>query len=104
MVRALSNTDLIRKLLAMKIEATTAEMLAVCRTHIAIADNMSSMGLSTKAISAVQKTMKQSSTHSTPCGQLHKTSHPWERARPSKGLYLPLLPEDWSLEAEVQEV
>ena len=50
----------------MKIEATTAEMLAVCRTHIAIADNMSSMGLSTKAVSAVQKTMKKSSTHSTP--------------------------------------
>ena len=39
----------------MKIEATTAEMLAVCRTHIAIADNMSSMGLSTKAVSAVQE-------------------------------------------------
>ena len=61
MVRALSNTDLIRKLLAMKIEATTAEMLAVCHTHITITDNMSSMGLSTKAISAVQKTMKKSS-------------------------------------------
>ena len=45
MVRALSDTDLIRKLLAMKIEATTAEMLAVCCTHITIADNMSSMGL-----------------------------------------------------------
>ena len=72
--RALSNTDLIRKLLAMKIEATAAEMLAVCRTHIAIADNMSSMGLSTKAISAVQKTMKKSSTHSTPCGNCTKTS------------------------------
>ena len=55
MVHALSNTDLIRKLLAMKIEATTAEMLAVCHTQIAIADNMSSMGLSTKAVSAVQK-------------------------------------------------
>ena len=55
MVRALSDTDLIRKLLAMKIEATTAEMLAMCRTHIAIADNMSSMGLATKAIGTVQK-------------------------------------------------
>ena len=51
MVRALSDTDLIRKLLEMKIEATTAEMLAVCCTHITIADNMSSMGLSTKAVS-----------------------------------------------------
>ena len=49
MVHALSDTDLIRKLLAMKIEATTAEMLAVCQTHIAIADNMSSMGLATRA-------------------------------------------------------
>ena len=64
MVHALSDTDLIRKLLAMKIEATTAEMLAVCHTHIAIADNMSSMGLSTKAISAVQKMMKKASSHS----------------------------------------
>ena len=32
MVHALSNTDLIRKLLAMKIEATTTEMLAVLQT------------------------------------------------------------------------
>ena len=72
MVHALSDTDLIRKLLAMKIEATTAEMLAVCHTHITIADNMNSMGLSTKAISAVQKTMKKSSTHSTPCGNCTK--------------------------------
>ena len=39
MVRALSDTDLIQKLFAMKIEATTAEMLAVCWAHIAIADN-----------------------------------------------------------------
>ena len=40
MAHALSDTDLIRKLLAMKIKATTAEMPAVCRTHIAIADNV----------------------------------------------------------------
>ena len=72
MVHALSDTDLIRKLLAMKIEATTAEMLTVCHTHIAITDNMNSMGLSTKAISAVQKMMKKSSTHSTPCGNCTK--------------------------------
>ena len=87
----------------MKIEATTAEMLAVCRMHIAIADNMNSMGLSTKAISAVQKMIKKSSTQH-PMWQLYKMSHSRERALPSKGLYLPLLPEDWSLEAEVQEV
>ena len=84
MVCALSNTDLIRKLLVMKIEATTAEMLAVCRTHIAIADNMSSMGLSTKAISAVQKTMKKSSTHSAPCGNCTKRHTPRREHYPAK--------------------
>ena len=84
MVRALSDTDLIRKLLAMKIEATTAEMLAVCHTHIAIADNMSSMGLSTKAVSAVQKTMKKSSTHSTLCGNCTKHHTPGREHCPAK--------------------
>ena len=72
MVRTLSNSDLIRKLLAMKIEATTAEMLAVCCTHIAITDNMSSMGRSTKAVSAVQKMTKKASSHSNPCGNCTK--------------------------------
>ena len=84
MVRALSDTDLIRKLLAMKIEATTAEMLAVFRTHIAITDNMSSMDLSTKAVSAVQKTMKKSSTHSTPCGNCTKHHTPGREHCPAK--------------------
>ena len=105
MVHALSDTDLIRKLLAMKIEATTAKMLAVCRTHIAIADNMSSMGLSTKAVVKCSTEDDKETTHTRqPMWQLHKMPHSRERALPSKGLYLPLLPEDWSLEAEVQEV
>ena len=34
-----------------------------------------------------------------PLWQLHKTPHSRERALPSKGLHLPFLPEDWSLEA-----
>ena len=84
MVCALSDTDLIRKLLAMKIELTTAEMLAVCCMHMAIADNMSSMGLSTKAISAVQKTMKKSSTHSTPYGNCTKCHTPGREHYPAK--------------------
>ena len=75
MVYALSNTDLTRKLLAMKIEVTT-EMLAVCHTHIAIADNMSSMGLSIKAVNAVQKMMKKSSTHSSSCSKCTKHHTP----------------------------
>ena len=36
--------------------------------------------------------------------QLDKMPHSRERALPGKGLHLPFLPEDWSLEAEVQEV
>ena len=84
MVRALSNTDLIRKLLAMKIEATTAEMLAVCHTHIAIADNMSSMGLSTKAVSAVQKMTKKASSHGNPCGNCTKHHTPGREHCPAK--------------------
>ena len=84
MVRALSDTDLIRKLLAMKIKATTTEMLAVCRTHIAIADNMSSMGLSTKAISAVQKMTKKASSHGNPCGNCTKHHTPGREHCPAK--------------------
>ena len=84
MVHALSDKDLIRKLLAMKIEATTAEILAVCCTHIAIADNMSSMGLSTKVISAVQKMMKKASSHSIPCGNCKKCHTPGREHCPAK--------------------
>ena len=84
MVRALSDTDLIRKLLAMKIEATTAEMLAVCHTHITIADNMSSMGLSTKAVSAVQKVIKKASSHGNPCGNCTKRHTPGRKHCPAK--------------------
>ena len=84
MVRALSDTDLIRKLLEMNIEATTAEMLAVCHTHITIADNMSSMGLSTKAVSAVQKMTKKPSSHSSPCGNCTKHHTPGREHCPAK--------------------
>ena len=83
MVHALSKTDLIRKLLAMKIETTTAEMLAVYCTHIAITDNMNSMGLSTKTISAVQKTMK-SSAHSISYGNCTKCHTPGREHCPAK--------------------
>ena len=84
MVCALSNIDLIRKLLAMKIEATTAEILAVCCTHIAIADNMSSMGVSTKAVSTVQKMMKKSSTPGSSYGNCTKHHTPGRQHFPAK--------------------
>ena len=80
MVHALSDTDLIRKLLAMKIEATTAKMLAVYRMHIAIAHNVSS----TKAGSAVQKMTKKPSTRSSPCGNCMKHHTPGREHCPAK--------------------
>ena len=79
LVHALSDTDLVRKLLAMKMEATTAEMLATCRTHIAIADNMSSMGLATKTVNAVQKVPKK-----TQCGNCTKPHAPGQQHCPAK--------------------
>ena len=69
LVCALSDTDLVRKLLAMKMEATTAEMLATCHMHIAIADNMSLMGLTTKVVNAIQKVPRK--TQSDNCTKPH---------------------------------
>ena len=59
----------------MKTKATTAEMLA---------DNMSSMGLSTKAVSAVQKMMKKASSHGNPCGNCTKCHTPGREHCPAK--------------------
>ena len=83
MVCALNDTDLNRKLLAMKIEAMNAKMLAVCRTHLAIADNMSSMGLVTKAIGTVQK-MKKPQAHGSPCSNCTKCYTPGREHYPVK--------------------
>ena len=80
MVHALRDTDLIWKL---KIEATTAEMMAVCQMHIAIADNMSLMGLATKAIGSVQK-MKKPQLHSSPCSNCTKCHTPGRERCPAK--------------------
>ena len=44
-VRALSDRELVKKLLALDLTATTARMLEVCHTHIAISDNLEAMGL-----------------------------------------------------------
>ena len=79
LVHALSDTDLVRKLLAMKMEATTAEMLATCCTHIAIADNTSSMGLATKTVNAIQKVPKKSQ-----CGDCTKPHAPGRQHCPAK--------------------
>ena len=55
----------------MKIEATRAKILAVCCMRIAIANNMSSMGLVTKAINAVKKTNKKGFSTCDNCTKCH---------------------------------
>ena len=73
--------NLVKKLLTMKIEATTAEMLAACRTHIAISDNMSSMGLTTSTVNAVQKFPKKSGGN---CGNCTKPHGPGRQNCPAR--------------------
>ena len=56
LVRALDDRDLVKKLLALPIKETTAKMLEVCRTHIAINGEMEAMGLgSSKTVHVIQK-------------------------------------------------
>ena len=63
----------------MKMEATTAEMLATCCTHIAIADNIPSMGLATKTVNAIQKVPRK-----TQCGNCTKPHAPGRQHCPAK--------------------
>ena len=58
-VRALSDKELVKKLLALDLTATTAKMLEVCRTHIAISDNLEAMGLKEqKTVNAIRRQNK----------------------------------------------
>ena len=59
-VHALFDSDLICKLLALKLTATTSEMLELCCTHITISDNMSAMGLTgSKTVNAIHQQKQQ---------------------------------------------
>ena len=69
-----------------------------------IADNMTSMGLSTKAASAVQKMTKKPPTHGSPCGNCTKCHTPGREHCPAKDSTCHSCQKNWSLEAEVQEV
>ena len=44
-VYTLSDKDLVKKLLALDLKATTTKMLEVCETHIAISNNLDALGL-----------------------------------------------------------
>ena len=53
-IHALSDSDLVCKLLALKLTATTSKMLELCHMHIAISDNMNAMGLTgSKTVNAI---------------------------------------------------
>lgn len=92
LVRALTDRELVRKLLAMDIKATTAQMLDKCRTHIAISNNMDQMGLgSSKSVNAIRRQgpkPKQETTkgpkkqHS--CGNCTKDHAPGRTSCPAK--------------------
>lgn len=96
-VRALNDKDLVRKLLSMKISATTAEMVEVCNTHIAITDNCNAMGLSgpTKTVNAIhhgkpkqrrpgQKGPPPSQGTNHQCGNCTQTHPPGRKSCPAK--------------------
>ena len=69
----------------MKIEVTTAEILAVCHTYIAIADNMNSIyAYLPKLLVQYKKMMKKSSTHGNSCGNCTKHHTPGRDHFPTK--------------------
>ena len=56
LIQALSDKDLVKKLLALDLKATTSKMLEVCWTHITISDNLDAMGLAgSKPIHAIHQ-------------------------------------------------
>ena len=90
-VRALSDKELVKKLLALDLTATTAKMLEVCRTHIAISDNLEAMGLKEqKTVNAIRRQNKPrqgkkppaDSAHS--CGRCTKSHPPGRSSCPAR--------------------
>ena len=84
LVQALSDKDLVKKLLALDLKATTARMLKVFQTHIAISDNLDAMGLAgSKPVHAIHEGYhkKQHQQGSKPTANQHQCgnctkSHP----------------------------
>ena len=75
LVQALSDKDLVKKLLALDLKATTAKMLEVCQTHITISDNLDAMGLArSKPIHAIHQGnhKKQRQQRSKPTANQHQ--------------------------------
>ena len=76
LVRALNDKELIKKLLALDLKATTPKMLEVCRTHIAISDNLEAMGLKEqKTVNAIRKHNKPRQGKKPPADSVHSCGH-----------------------------
>ena len=59
-VHALSDSDLVCKVLALKLTATTSKMLELYHTHITISDNMNAMGLTgSKTVNTIHHQKQQ---------------------------------------------
>ena len=71
-IRALSDKELIKKLLALDLTATTTKMLEVCCTFIAISDNLKAMGLKEqKTIIAIWRKTKPCQGKKPPADSVH---------------------------------
>ena len=81
-IRALSNKEIVKKLLALDLMATTSKMLEVCCTHNAISDNCEAMGLKEqKTVNAIQRQNKPRQGRKPPADSAHSCgcctkSHP----------------------------
>ena len=74
--RALNDKELIEKLLALNLKATTPKMLKVCWTHIAISDNLEAMGLKEqKSVNAIRKQYKPHQAKKPPADSVHSCGH-----------------------------
>ena len=75
-VRALNDKELVKKLLALDLTATTSRMLEVCCTHIAISDNLEAMGLNQqKSVNVIQKQSKPYHGKKSQADSVHSCGH-----------------------------
>ena len=84
-IRALSDKELVKKLLALDLMATTSRMLEVCCTHIAISDNLKAMGLKEqKIVNAIWRQNKPPADSVHSCGCCTKSHPPGRSSCPAR--------------------
>ena len=83
--RAFSDKELIKKLLALDLTATTTKMLEVCCTHITISGNLEAMGLKEqKTVNAIQRQNKPHQGKKPPAHSVHSCGHCMKSHPPGK--------------------